>query len=423
MTARMVISRRHGIAVGTVVVALSVSAGHAIATAGDLFRGTISPKLTPLGATMAVICNPSSAPADLAVPKGARVSAGLIAAPIHQESPWRIPFLLIEPRGGGRPFVFVDVDLNSAFTSGERFSFSHTWRRSIRGKLRIAVRAAPPFERYPIELALPDKSLGPEVSRERDRVCLLQSPRSFATAKVRVDGDDLFFRYYVATDTQSIDPTAYQEVDYGRLDKDLLSPHRGGAPGQPVVFRIGKRYLSTAEVDVWRRTVVVRSREASDYRRMELRSGLVVPDFVFDDIDGRRRRLSEFRGRYVLINFWYTGCGGPCTRQFPYLKEAEVRFAARGLTILGLSESGSPSEIRSLAKPSGTTWIEATSESAYPLVKQWFQIFSLPTQLLLDPSGQLIVVGSPSNRDVPLVGAQLSKTLDRVLPLTPPAAR
>ena len=58
--------------------------------------------------------------------------------------------------------------------------------------------------RYPIELALPHESLGPEV-RERDRVCLLQSPRSFATAKVRIDGRDLFFRYFVGPDTTEID--------------------------------------------------------------------------------------------------------------------------------------------------------------------------------------------------------------------------
>jgi len=129
----------------------------------------------------------------------------------------------------------------------------------------------------------------------------------------------------------------------------------------------------------------------------------------------RRRRLSEFRGRYVLLNFWYTGCGRPCTREFPYLKEAEGRFAARGLTILGLSESGSPSEIRSLANPSDTTWIEAKSESVYSLITRWFEILGLPTQLLLDPSSRLIVVGSPSDRSVPLRGQQLLKTLDKVL--------
>jgi thiol-disulfide isomerase/thioredoxin len=146
-----------------------------------------------------------------------------------------------------------------------------------------------------------------------------------------------------------------------------------------------------------------------------LRRGLVVPDFGFDDIDGRPRRLSEFRGRYVLLNFWYTGCG-PCLGEFPHLKRAEARFAGRGLTIVGLSESGSPSEIRARTNPSGTTWVEAKSESVYRLIKEWFRITGTPTQLLLDPAGQLIVVGSPSDRRMPLRQQQLLKTLDNILP-------
>jgi len=182
-----------------------------------------------------------------------------------------------------------------------------------------------------------------------------------------------------------------------------------------MVFRIGSRYVSTEEIDLHLHTVAIRSRDPSDYRRLELRRGLVVPDFGFDDIDGRPRRLSEFRGRYVLLNFWYTGCG-PCLGEFPHLKGAEARFAGRGLTIVGLSESGSPSEIRARTNPSGTTWVEAKSESVYRLIKEWFQITGTPTQLLLDPAGQLIVVGSPSDRRMPLRQQQLLKTLDKILP-------
>src|SRR5207247_5981404 len=85
------------------------------AAADDVFRGTVSPELTPVDARMAVLCNPSSATPDPAVPKGARVWAGLLAVPMYQDSPWQIPFLLIEPRGGGHPFVFVDVDRNDYF--------------------------------------------------------------------------------------------------------------------------------------------------------------------------------------------------------------------------------------------------------------------------------------------------------------------
>src|SRR5438067_5837614 len=146
------------------------------AAADDVFRGTVSPELTPDRATIAVICNDAAPPPDLPVPAGARVSAASFDV-LTQTARWQIRVLLIEPRDGRRPFVFVDEDRNGTLSVHERFSFSHTRRRSIRGTLRIGLASVPgaPFERIPIELALPDKDLAPEVSRDRDRVCLLQS--------------------------------------------------------------------------------------------------------------------------------------------------------------------------------------------------------------------------------------------------------
>ena len=263
---------------------------------------------------------------------------------------------------------------------------------------------------------LPDGTYRELISRDRDWFCLVQSPYALVTARVTIDGRNMCFRYAIASDSTSLDVQGgtYQAVDEGHLQRDSLSPWHGMGQGSEV-FRIGTRYVSTKELDLQHRTVVIRSRGASDYRRLELRRGLVVPDFGFEDIDGRTRRLSEFRGRYVLLNFWYMGCGSPCRDEFPHLKAAETQFAARGLTILGLSESGSPSEIREQANPSGTTWIEAKSQSVYPLMKQWFRITGTPTQLLLDPAGQLIVVGSPTDQRIPLRQQQLLKTLDRVL--------
>jgi thiol-disulfide isomerase/thioredoxin len=363
------------------------------------------------------------------------LSEGFLQIPEEHGPPWRgepwlkLRFLLVEPPNRRHPFVLVDIDRNGTFSPDERFSFSRTSRRHLRGAVQVDLPtvSGSAFARYPIELAVPDDSYKELVSRDRDWLCLVQSSAPLVTARVRIDGRDLFFRYSIASDATTLDVKggAYQAVDDGRLQLNPLSPLHGMGHGAEV-FRIGTRYVSTDEVDLPHRTVVIRSRDPSDYHRLELRRGLVIPDFGFEDIDGRSRRLSEFRGRYVLLNFWYTGCG-PCLEEFPHLKTAEARFAARGLTMVGLSESGSPAEIRARATPSGTTWIEAKSETVYTLIRQWFRITALPTQLLLDPAGQVIVVGSaPKEQEPPLRQQQLLKTLDEVLPrasVTPLSAR
>jgi cytochrome c biogenesis protein CcmG/thiol:disulfide interchange protein DsbE len=61
-----------------------------------------------------------------------------------------------------------------------------------------------------------------------------------------------------------------------------------------------------------------------------------APDFSLKDAAGRTVRLSDFRGRVVLLNFWATWCG-PCQIEIPWFVEFEKQYQARGLTVLGVS--------------------------------------------------------------------------------------
>lgn len=60
------------------------------------------------------------------------------------------------------------------------------------------------------------------------------------------------------------------------------------------------------------------------------------PDLQFQDVDGQARKLSEWDGKLVLLNFWATWCA-PCVKEIPLLVEAQTRHAAQGLQIVGLA--------------------------------------------------------------------------------------
>jgi peroxiredoxin len=66
------------------------------------------------------------------------------------------------------------------------------------------------------------------------------------------------------------------------------------------------------------------------------RVGKTAPDFELSALDGRRIRLSDFRGRVILVNFWATWCA-PCRVEMPWLTEFDARYRDRGLTVLGVS--------------------------------------------------------------------------------------
>ena len=59
-------------------------------------------------------------------------------------------------------------------------------------------------------------------------------------------------------------------------------------------------------------------------------------DFVLEDAEGGHAKLSDYRGRVVLINFWATWCG-PCNVEVPWFVQFEKAYRDRGFAVLGVS--------------------------------------------------------------------------------------
>lgn len=145
---------------------------------------------------------------------------------------------------------------------------------------------------------------------------------------------------------------------------------------------------------------------------IDTRPGAEVPDFRFVDFNGHSRALTDFRGKYLLLDFWGSWCP-PCRAEIPHAKDAYSRFRSRGFEILGMDyeREATVDDVRSYLTANGVGWTFARPDSVRDLIVERFRVNSFPTVILLDPDGRVVDLPRGSLR-----GRALAATLDRILP-------
>ena len=116
--------------------------------------------------------------------------------------------------------------------------------------------------------------------------------------------------------------------------------------------------------------------------------GMVAPNFKLKSLDGEEVSLSQFRGKYVLINFWATWCG-PCKIEMPSLEALYQRFKNKNFALLAISNDMFGA---SIVKP----FVKANHLNFTILLDQRlkasnaFGVTSLPSTFMIDPKGEII---------------------------------
>lgn len=72
--------------------------------------------------------------------------------------------------------------------------------------------------------------------------------------------------------------------------------------------------------------------------------GALAPDFTLKTVDGKDVKLSDLRGKAVLLNFWATWCG-PCKIEIPWFMELQKQYGSQGLVILGVAMDDNAQEV------------------------------------------------------------------------------
>lgn len=117
---------------------------------------------------------------------------------------------------------------------------------------------------------------------------------------------------------------------------------------------------------------------------------VAADDFSQEDTKGQAVKLSSFRGKYVLVDFWASWCG-PCRQENPNVVKAYNRFKDKNFTILGVSLDDNRDRWLRAINQDGLAWTQVSDLRGWGNeVAVQYGVQSIPTNFLVDPNGKII---------------------------------
>ena len=121
-----------------------------------------------------------------------------------------------------------------------------------------------------------------------------------------------------------------------------------------------------------------------------VKPGAPIPAFLATDMDGKRVNPDNFKGRYVVLDFWFTGCP-PCLKGFPKMKAYAAKYKDR-LELISISCKDEDAVWRNYIASNQLTWTHILDTRGPTSLATLFNIEAYPTKLIIDTQGKLVTI-------------------------------
>lgn len=136
-----------------------------------------------------------------------------------------------------------------------------------------------------------------------------------------------------------------------------------------------------------------------------LKPGMPAPEFTQNNPNDEPVSLSDFKGKYLMIDFWASWCG-PCRRANPTVVSVYNKYKDKGFTILGVSMDKSREKWSQAIEDDGLVWSQVSTLEGWgnPVGKQ-YGVLSIPHAILIDPDGNIVKRGVRPDELDELIGS------------------
>ncbi len=133
---------------------------------------------------------------------------------------------------------------------------------------------------------------------------------------------------------------------------------------------------------------MMEAREAEEARKVEIASGTITAyDFTLPDLNGKKVSLSDFKGKWVVLDFWGSWCGW-CIKGFPQLKEAFTEYGNK-IVVIGIDCNESEEDWRAGVEQYQIPWLNLYNGNNRELYEA-YNIEGFPTKAIINPEGKIV---------------------------------
>lgn len=133
--------------------------------------------------------------------------------------------------------------------------------------------------------------------------------------------------------------------------------------------------------------------------------GSKAPDFVINGFNDTPVKLSSYKGKYLMIDFWASWCA-PCRQENPNVVKQYNAYHDKGLNILGISLDTDKKAWEMAIKSDKLTWDHASDLKSYEgSVESSYRIYAIPSNFIIDPQGVIVAKN--------ITGIQLEEFLNK----------